>query len=395
MKTRIAKVILKSGKDESLKRRHPWVFSGAIKDIEGYPEDGDVVKVYNNKEEFLGIGHYQNGSIAVRVFEYNDIDINSDYFYSKILTAYNYRKLFGLIDNDMVTVYRLVYGEGDNLSGLILDYYGGYVVVQCHSVGMYKSMDYIIESLKSIYKDNLLGIYDKSGDVLRREDIVNKFVYGKLIDKNVVVRENGALFNIDFIGGQKTGFFIDQRDNRLLFSKYCKGRRVLNAFSYTGGFSIYGLLGGAEYVTSIDSSSKAMEMLDFNINLNNINKNNHKGETDDVMDYLSNKDNNYDIIIIDPPAYAKHIDSRHNAIQGYKRLNKMALDRLNKGGILFTFSCSQVVTRQLFVSTVISAAIQSGRDIRIMHHLSQPVDHPVNVYHPESEYLKGLVLYVD
>jgi len=396
MKTHIAKVILKSGKDESLKRRHPWVFSGAVKDVEGYPEEGDVVKVYNNKNEFLGIGHYQKSSIAVRVFEYVDREINFDYFYDKILKAYNYRKLLGLTNNKMTTVYRLIYGEGDNLSGLILDYYGGYIVIQCHSLGMYKSMNYIVEGLKMIYKkDGLFGIYDKSGDVLKNNDLENKFVYGELKDDKVVVKENGVLFGIDFIGGQKTGFFIDQRENRLLFSKYCNGKRILNAFCYSGGFSVYGLLYGAEHVTSIDSSSKAMEMLNVNIELNNLNKNNHEAIKGDVIDFLSNNEKSYDIIIIDPPAYAKHIDSRHNAVQGYKRLNKLALDRLNKGGFLFTFSCSQVVNRQLFTNTVISAAIQSGRDVKIIHQLSQPVDHPINAYHPESEYLKGLVLYVD
>ena len=396
MAARRTRIILKSGKDQAVQRRHPWIFSGAIKKMEGIPAEGDIVEVYSNNDEMLGLGHYQIGSITVRMFSFEPVEPNKAFWTDKITKAYEYRKALGLTDNNETNTYRLVFAEGDELPGMIIDFYNGTAVMQFHSIGMYQLRELFAEILKDIYGNKLECVYDKSENTLPFKaeiELKNEFIYG---DKtNTIVSEYNNKFGIDWINGQKTGFFIDQRDNRKLIMDYSKGKSVLNTFCYTGGFSVAALNGGASLVHSVDSSKIAIELTNENIKLNGFDPEVHKCFAIDTLDYLKATEEQYDIVILDPPAYAKHRDVKHNAVQGYKRLNAEALMKVKRGGILFTFSCSQVVDRHLFDSTIMSAAIQVGRSVRIMHHLSQPADHPCSIYHPEGEYLKGLVVYVD
>ena len=395
MDTRV-KIILKSGKDQSVMRRHPWIFSGAIKKILGEPAEGDLVDVYNNKNELLASGHYQPGSIAIRILSFEALETDSAFWLSRIRSAYLYRKQTGLTGNPETNVYRLVHAEGDNLPGLIIDYYNGHAVIQMHSVGMYRNLDLIVKALKEIYGEKLVTIYNKSASTLPYKAEIerpeNQFILGD--SDHAVVTENSLKFEINWAKGQKTGFFIDQRDNRELLQKYSEHRDVLNMFSYTGGFSVYALAGKAKLVHSVDSSAKAIEQSDKNVGLN-FRGAPHESFAQDAFRFMENIRNKYDLIILDPPAFAKHQNVLHNALQGYKRLNQTALEQIRKGGFLFTFSCSQVVSKENFRKSVFAAAANAKRNVRILHQLTQPLDHPVNIYHPEGEYLKGLVLYVE
>lgn len=385
---------LAKGKEHSVKRFHPWVFSGAIKRMDENINEGDIVKILSDKNEVLGIGHYQNGSISIRILSFNDETIDQNFWNKKISSAYQARINTGIANNNNLDVYRLVFAEGDNMPGLIIDMYNGTAVIQAHSIGMYYALNEITEALKKVLKENLKAVYDKSKETLPlpySEKISNRYLFGNA--ETNVVNEYGNKFKIDWINGQKTGFFIDQRENRRLLAEYCKDKKVLNTFCYTGGFSIYALNAGASEVHSVDISEKAIQLTNENVALNKFN--NHKSYAVDVFDFLKNAENNYDVIVLDPPAFAKSRKVSHNAVQGYKRINVMAMKKIKKGGILFTFSCSQAINRTLFYNTIISAAIESGRKIRVLHHLSQPTDHPVNIYHPEGEYLKGLVLYIE
>ncbi|MDQ3190572.1 MAG: class I SAM-dependent rRNA methyltransferase [Bacteroidota bacterium] len=388
------KIILNSGKDHSLKRFHPWVFSGAIKNSEEINE-GDVVEVYSSKNEYLATGHYQKGSIAVRIISFEQIEINHEFWVNKVKKAYDFRTVVNLTNNLQTNVYRLIFAEGDNLPGLIIDYYNGTAVLQAHSIGMFKARHEITKALIEVLGDKLKAVYDKSAETLPDKaalEAKNDYLYGST--SIGVVNEYDNKFKIDWESGQKTGFFIDQRENRLLLAKYVKDKAVLNTFCYTGGFSVYALNAGAKLVHSVDSSKKAMELTDINIELNE-KSHAHQSFTTDVFSFLKDIDNKYDVIVLDPPAFAKSRNVTHNAVQGYKRINAEAIRKIKKGGILFTFSCSQVIQRSLFVNTVIAAAIEAGRKAKIIHHLSQPADHPVNIFHPEGEYLKGLVLYIE
>lgn len=390
------RVILKSGKDDAVLRQHPWVFSGAIKKVYGPTREGDVVEVYNNKDRFLGIGHWGDGSIAVRILSFREEIIDSNFWKEKLQRAYEVRKSLNLVNNSNTNVYRLVFAEGDGLPGLVIDIYNKAAVIQTHSIGMFIIKDEIAQSLKEIFEEKLETIYVKSKESLPKNtafEVENHFILGDKESDEVI--ENGHKFEVNWVKGQKTGFFIDQRYNRELVGQYSKGKRVLNTYCYTGGFSIYALNGDAASVHSVDSSKIAIELTDENVELNEYNKEKHQSFAIDTMSFLTDMEDPYDIIILDPPAFAKHKDVRHKAVQGYKRINATALKKIAPGGILFTFSCSQVVDRRLFESTVLAAAIQSGRSVRVLHHLSQPADHPASIYHPEGEYLKGLVVYVE
>lgn len=390
------KIILKSGKDQSLLRFHPWVFSGAIKDTIGFPAEGDVVEVFSNKDEFLGIGHYQIGSITVRIFSFQPVNPDYDFWKSKILQAYNLRVALGLAGTEHTNVYRLVNAEGDGMPGLIIDFYNGTAVMQMHSIGMFRIKEVLAQALKEIYGDALVSVYDKSeGTIPFKAQIQPKNGYVLGEGKPEAVAEYNNLFNVDWVEGQKTGFFIDQRENRKLVETYSKGKDVLNVFGYTGGFSIYALRGGAKTVHSVDSSQKAIDLTNENVALNFPNCQNHESICVDAFDYLDKIEDKYDLIILDPPAFAKHFNVLNNALQGYKRINAKAIKKIKPGGILFTFSCSQVVDKDAFRTTIFSAAASTGRNVRILHQLTQPADHPVNIYHPEGEYLKGLVVYVE
>ena len=390
------KIVLKSGKDDAVLRQHPWVFSGAIKKVYGPTQEGDIVDVYNNKDRFLGTGHWGTGSIAVRVFSFIPIELDASFWRQKLQTAYNVRKSLNLIDNPKTNVYRLVFAEGDGMPGLVIDIYNKTAVIQAHSVGMFKIKDEIATGLQDIYGDKMETIYVKSKESLPKNlsfDVENHFLLGD--KESDVVFENGYKFEVNWIKGQKTGFFIDQRFNRELVGQYSKDKKVLNTYCYTGGFSIYALHGDAKEVHSVDSSKIAIELTDENVELNGFSGDKHKSFAIDTMSFLNEMEDPYDLIILDPPAFAKHRDVRHKAVQGYKRINATAFKKIAPGGILFTFSCSQVVDRRLFESTVLAAAIQSGRKVRVLHHLSQPADHPVSIFHPEGEYLKGMVLFVE
>ena len=389
------KIILKSGKDLSLKRYHPWVFSGAIKKIHGYPAEGGVVKVYSNKDEFLGTGHYQSGSIAVRIISWSEKDPEGDFWKVSIEQALEYRREIGLLDNPDTNVFRLINAEGDGLPGLIADYYNGTVVLQFHSMGMYLVRDRIAAAIKELLGDSLVAVFDKSEGTLpgkTAEKPANNYLIG---GKQVLeVREYGNTFRIDAEKGQKTGFYIDQREHRKLVEKYSENRMVLNLFGYTGAFSVYALRGGARGVDTVDSSAAAIDAAGENIRLNGLPDNKHNPIVSDAFDYLREIKNKYDLIVLDPPAFAKHHQVLGNALQGYKRLNAMAIGQIRTGGILFTFSCSQAVSKENFRKTVFAAAAGTGRKVRILQQLHQPPDHPVSIYHPEGEYLKGLVLHV-
>lgn len=388
-------VILKAKKEESLLRFHPWVFSGAIQRIEGKPAEGDLVKVLDVNRGFLAIGHYQVGSIAVRVVCFEDADITEAFWIEKITRAYQIRKSIGLISAQNNT-YRLVHGEGDSLPGLIIDVYADTAVMQAHSVGMHAIRRTLAESIvKSVPGVN--NVYYKSETTLPFKapvDPEDGYLVGS-DTKNYTALENGLQFHVDWLRGQKTGFFVDQRENRALLERYSAGKSVLNMFCYTGGFSVYAMRGGATVVHSVDSSAKAIELTDKNMALNFPADNRHASFAEDAFRYLNASDQKYDLIILDPPAFAKHRDALRNALKGYKRLNAKGFEKIKPGGIVFTFSCSQVVTREQFRLAVFSAAAESGRNVRILHQLSQPADHPVNIYHPEGEYLKGLVLWVE
>lgn len=392
----LAKITLKSGKDQSLKRFHPWVFSGAIKKITGNISEGDLVAVYSNKDEFLGLGHYQIGSIAVRIISFSEITPDYGFWKSKIEKAWNYRQSLGFAENEETNVFRLIHAEGDGMPGLVADFYNGTVVLQMHSIGMYFIREELVKALREVLGEKLKAVYDKSAKTLPfKADIQPEdgFLFGENAENEVL--EYDLKFKVDWQEGQKTGFFIDQRENRRLVQQYAENRDVLNMFCYTGGFSFYALKGGANLVHSVDASAKAIDLTNENVELNFPGDPRHTALTADAFEYLKEIKDKYDLIILDPPAFAKHRDSIHQALQGYKRINTRAFEQIRSGGILFTFSCSQVVSRERFREAVFSAAAISGRSVRILHQLTQPTDHPVNIYHPESEYLKGLVLYVE
>ncbi|MEO6884634.1 MAG: class I SAM-dependent rRNA methyltransferase [Bacteroidia bacterium] len=396
MKNNFPKIILNSGKEHSLKRFHPWVFSGAIKIIPDTILEGDVVEVYTASNEYLGTGHFQKGTISVRIFSFLQTEVDELFWENKILKAFQYRKFIGLVDNLNTNAYRLVFGESDELPGLIIDFYNGTAVMQAHSIGMHLIRETLSNALKKVMGETLKAVYYKSVDTLPKIDsliVENAYLYGKP-DTNEIL-ENGNKFFIDWENGQKTGFFLDQRDNRNLLSSFAKGKKILNTFCYSGGFSVYALNAGASEVHSVDSSQKAIDLTEKNILLNNHSAANHESFVADAFQFLNHKENFYDIIILDPPAFAKHRNVTHNAVMGYKRINAEAMRQIKPGGILFTFSCSQVIDKYLFNHTITSAAIQAGRNVKVLHYLSQPADHAVNMYHPEGEYLKGLVVYVE
>ena len=388
------KLYLKRGKEESLLRFHPWVFSGAIAQADDDLKDGDLVRVLTNHGDFIAVGHFQMGSIAVRVLSFRDVDIDADFWASRLASALKVRQSIGIADNPKNNTYRLVHGEGDNLPGLIIDVYDRTAVMQAHSIGMHLQRKQIAEQLVKVMGSRIDNVYYKSETTLPfMDDMENGFVYGGSEDN--VALENGLKFYVDWLRGQKTGFFVDQRDNRSLLERYSAGKSVLNMFCYTGGFSVYAMRGGAKLVHSVDSSAKAIELTNRNIALNFDGDNRHEAFCEDAFKYLEQAGNNYDLIILDPPAFAKHRGALHNALKGYTRLNNKAFQKIQPGGILFTFSCSQVVTKDHFRNAVFTAAAQAGRKVRILHQLHQPADHPINIYHPEGEYLKGLVLYVE
>ena len=386
------KVYLKRGKEESLRRFHPWLFSGAILHLDEGIEEGDIVKVVTEKGDFIAIGHYQQGSIAVRVLTFNDVEIDEQFWISRLQSALQMRLSIGLPNNPQTNAYRLVHGEGDLLPGLIIDIYGDTAVMQAHSIGMHLARHTISTALSKVMKDYISNIYYKSETTLSFMEPENGFLLGET-DNNIAI-ENGLKFYVDWLRGQKTGFFVDQRENRSLLEKYAKDKHVLNMFCYTGGFSFYAMRGGAKSVHSVDSSAKAIELTRRNVELNFPNDSRHEAFCEDAFKYLD-KISGYDLIILDPPAFAKHRGALHNALKGYTRLNQKAFEKIEKGGILFTFSCSQVVTKEHFRNAVFTAAALAGRKVRILHQLHQPADHPINIYHPEGEYLKGLVLYVE
>lgn len=389
------KIVLKSGKEVSLMRFHPWIFSGAIKKIYGKPVEGDVVDVYDNNDNFLAMGHYAPGSIAVRILSFKIAEADTGFFRDKIKAAIDYRRTIGIIGNPEINVFRIIHGEGDGLPGLIVDYYNGVAVVQAHSVGFYRIRREISEILVSLLGDSIIAVYDKSEGTIPHMagiEVQNEYLFGT--SGPATVTENGYKFRIDWTTGQKTGFFIDQRDNRKLLESYTAGRNVLNMFGYTGGFSVYAMK-NASLVHTVDSSASAIEIADENIRLNYGEDPRHQSFRVDAFEYLNNIQDKYDLIILDPPAFAKHGKVLDNALQGYKRLNIKAIQQIKPGGIIFTFSCSQVVSRENFRKSVFAAAANTGRNVRILHQMSQPADHPVNIYHPESEYLKGLVIYVE
>ncbi len=409
------KIYLKKGKDEAVRRFHPWIFSGAIAKMtlngkDGQIPDGDLVEVLDYRQQPLAVGYYNDGSIAVRVLTFDPSETIDAHFWQKRLqNAFDYRKRLDLTDSALTNAYRLVHAEGDGLPGLIVDVYDKTAVVQCHSIGIHRQIEAISNALQQVFKEKLHAIYDKSSETLppqyvAQKELKNGYVFGEMPTPTTVL-ENGHAFAVDWITGQKTGFFLDQRDNRALIMRYSKGKTVLNAFCYSGGFSVYALKAGAKFVHSVDISPKAIVLTDENVRLNaddnhqNGYQNNYQGTHQstaaDVLPFMKDNEAVYDVMVVDPPAFAKSMSKRHNAVQAYKRLNAMALRQITEGGILFTFSCSQVVDRQLFYDTIVAAAIEAGRKVRVMHHLTQPADHPVSMFHPEGAYLKGLVLYVE
>lgn len=393
-----ASVTLKPGKDQSLRRLHPWVFSGAIGRMQGEVVEGQVVAVYAHNGELLGHGHYAPGSIAVRMLSFGPeaAPIDADFWVEKLVNAYRLRHSLGLTGQGSTNVYRLAHAEGDGVPGLIIDVYGDVAVVQAHSAGMYLARPHIAAALREAVP-GLRAVYDKSSETVPAKaapDAQNGYLFGEASGAEHIVRENGHQFAVDWETGQKTGFFIDQRDNRALLARYAPGRRVLNTFCYTGGFSVYALQAGAELVHSVDASKKAIELTNRNAELTGL-ADKHEAYAQDVFAFLKDRHNQYDLIVLDPPAFAKHLSARHNALMGYKRLNVAGIKQIAPGGLLFTFSCSQVVSMELFEGAIMAAAIEAGRPARILHRLTQPADHPVSLFHPEGEYLKGLVLAVD
>ena len=398
----MTKIIFKKGREESLRRFHPWVFSGAIAQIVGEPAEGDIVGVFAHDGSFLAYGHYQIGSIAVRVLSFSGEDVLGPDFWTVMLSkALKMRQAAGLTSDSSTNCFRLVHGEGDGLPGLIIDWYDGVCVMQAHSVGMFRAKTAICEALKSVFGDSLKAVYDKSSGTAPFKaglDLVDGYIYKAdgFSDDEQVVLENGNKFLVNWTEGQKTGFFLDQRENRNLVGRYSKGRNVLNLFCYTGGFSIYALNNGAVHVDSVDSSKKAVEMVTRNMVLNGFDPGLHEDICADAMDFLRDvPEDKYDLMIVDPPAFAKHRGALGNALRAYQRLNAAAISKVAPGGLVFTFSCSQVVDKEAFALAVFSAAAQTGRSVRILDRLNQPADHAVNIYHPEGEYLKGLLLYVE
>ncbi|MCD8287444.1 MAG: class I SAM-dependent rRNA methyltransferase [Porphyromonadaceae bacterium] len=387
---------LKPGKEESLRRFHPWVFSGAIQSMTGQPEEGDIVEVCDSQGEFIALGHYQIGTITVRVLTFTPENIDIEFYKTRLRAAYNVRQIAGLIGGSYNNTYRLVHGEGDNLPGLIIDIYDKTAVMQAHTPGMHYARHLVAQAVKEVMGDTLQAIFYKSETTLpykARLDPVNEYLWGS--DCGNIATERGLKFHVDWLKGQKTGFFNDQRENRALVEHYAQGRSVLNMFCYTGGFSFAALRGGAKLVHSVDSSSKAIDLTNKNVALNFPDDSRHQAFAEDAFKFLERMENLYDLIILDPPAFAKHKNVLHNALQGYRKLNALAFEKMQTGGLLFTFSCSQVVNKNDFRLAIFSAAAQARRKVRILHQLVQPADHPVNIYHPEGEYLKGLVLYVE
>ena len=390
------RIYLKRGKEESLKRFHPWVFSGAIHHADSGITEGETVRVIGADNTFLAVGHYQVGTIAVRILSFRDVEIDEAFWYARLKAAYEMRLSIGIAGNPLNNTFRLVHGEGDNMPGLVIDCYGDTAVMQAHSVGIHVCRKMIAEMLVKVMEGTIRNVFYKSETTLPYKAELgqeNGFIIGGSNDNTAM--ENGLLFHVDWLRGQKTGFFVDQRENRSLLERYAKDKRVLNMFCYTGGFSFYAMRGGAQLVHSVDSSAKAIELTNANVELNFPGDERHKAFCDDAFKFLDNSDDIYDLIILDPPAFAKHRGALHNALKGYTRLNVKAFQRIRHGGILFTFSCSQVVTKDQFRQAVFTAAAMSGRKVRILHQLHQPADHPINIYHPEGEYLKGLVLYVE
>ena len=385
------KVILKKGKEGSIKRFHPWIFSGAIHSLEGNPADGDWVNVTDASGHVLGFGHYQKGTITVRVVSFSSDAPSENIWQQKILASYRQRIATGVVA-ERTNAFRLIHGEGDGLPGLIIDVYNGVVVMQAHSIGMHRDRADIASAVKEVLGDSLSAVYYKSQSTLPGKT-ENEYLLGMAAVPHVM-SEHGNRFYVDWEEGQKTGFFLDQRENRKLLEEFSKNKTVLNTFCYTGGFSIYALAAGAQLVHSVDASEKAIDLTRKNIELNGFSAQEHLCFTADTFDFLKDRKGQYDLIILDPPAFAKHKEAKHQAMKGYQRLNAEAMRMINPGGVIFTFSCSQVVDRQLFYDTVVSAAIQAGREIKVLNHLSQPGDHPVSIFHREGEYLKGLVLYV-
>ena len=399
------KIILKKGREESLRRFHPWVFSGAIADIQGNPNEGDMVAVHASDGTFMAYGHYQIGSIAVRVLSFDDSAVRPDFWETMLSRAFQVRLACGLHSclegPGRTNCYRLVHGEGDNLPGLIIDYYDGVCVIQAHSVGVFRAKKQITEGLKTVYGDSLKAVYDKSSGTAPFKaglELIDGYMYRRedFSDDEQIVLENGHRFLVNWTEGQKTGFFLDQRENRALVGSLSKGRNVLNLFCYTGGFSIYALAAGAKHVDSVDSSKKAMMMVDRNVVLNGFDPSRHTSLCCDAIEYLKEvPEGKYDLMIVDPPAFAKHRGALKNALRAYQRLNAAAISKVAPGGLVFTYSWSQVVDKEAFALAVFSAAAQCGRSVRILDRLNQPCDHSVNIYHPEGEYLKGLLLYVE
>lgn len=393
------RVILKNGKEEAVLRFHPWVFSGAIAKVEGNPKEGDVVKVFTSKGDFCAVGHYQIGSIAVRIFSFKDEEPTAKFWNSKLSEAYKMRRAIGIAGRSDNNTYRLIHGEGDGIPGCVIDIYGKTAVMQAHSVGIHNIKDLLAKELIKVMDGQIENVYYKSETTLPYKADTDKedgYLIGSANEADFIAIENGLKFKADWIKGQKTGFFVDQRDNRALLEHYAKDKDVLNMFCYTGGFSFYAMRGGAKSVTSVDSSAKAIELTKENVELNFPGDTRHRAEATDAFKFLDDmKDGEYDLIILDPPAFAKHRDVLKRALNGYKKLNAKAFEKIKKGGILFTFSCSQAVNKEQFRLAVFSAAAMTGRNVRILHQLTQPSDHPVNIYHPEGEYLKGLVLYVE
>lgn len=389
----IKSLVIRKNKQNSVERFHPWIFSGAIETDTSDIVEGELVDLVGHKNQFIARGHFQPSTIAVRVLTFTDRPIDQEFYNEMVQNAVQMRLNLNLL-NKKNNIFRLIHGEGDSLPGLIVDFYNGVAVIQCHSIGMYRDLNFISLALQKVLGDKLIAIYSKSNDTLpARLEIANEYVFGSCETPHVAM-ENGVKYNIDWVHGQKTGFFIDQRENRNLIAKYALGKKVLNTFCYSGGFSLSAIAGGATFAHSLDSSKKAIELTEENVILNKMGKN-HNSIVADTMEYIKELPEEYDIIVLDPPAFAKHRDKRHKAIQGYKRLNAHAIRQIKPGGLIFTFSCSQVVDKFLFNNTIIAAAIESGRKVRIIEQLHQPADHPINAFHPEGEYLKGLVIQVD
>jgi 23S rRNA (cytosine1962-C5)-methyltransferase len=389
-------IFLKPGKEQSIHRFHPWVFSGAIHSTSDEIIEGDIVEVCDQKGNYLATGHSQTGSLAVRIFSFTRITPDNAFWRQRVLKALDLRKLVGFPQNPDTNAWRLIFGESDGMPGLIVDIYNQTAVIQLHTVGMYLIRDTICEILQDIPELNLKAIYNKSeGAMPFKADVTpeNGFMWGAAPDKTAM--ENGLRFRVDFEKGQKTGFFLDQRENRALLEKYARNKKVLNLFCYTGGFSFYAMRGGASAVHSVDSSERAVELTRQNVELNFPGDSRHEAFAEDAFKFLNKNEDQYDIMVLDPPAFAKHVNVVPNALQGYRKLNAKAIEKIKPGGLIFTFSCSQVINRETFRKAVFTAASKARRNVRIIQHLQQSADHPVNIYHPESEYLKGLVLYIE